>query len=233
MSLTDADLVSDINARLDQMCLRIEKMSVPLKEISMSHTFCMLKPRAVKDKQVARVVDFIEKAGYIIEELQTRQLSLDEAAQLYAEHNAQPFFADLCISVCSGPVVGLQLYHPHTMNAPKDFRLIVGATDPSLAVPGTIRHALGVTRRENAVHASDSLEAARRELALFFAIRYTPWAPQTTAQTVSTAPTTQPTASTAPTTPIKQPTQTAPPLIKQPSKTPKMGYFKRMASNTF
>ncbi|MBL8027173.1 MAG: nucleoside-diphosphate kinase, partial [Fibrobacteres bacterium] len=65
----------------------------------------------------------------------------------------------------SGPIVAIVLEGEGAISA---VRAIAGATDPSQALPGTIRHNYGDSTRENIVHASDSPESAAREIAFHF-----------------------------------------------------------------
>src|SRR5690606_14716317 len=83
----------------------------------------------------------------------------------YAEHSARPFFAGLVEFITSGPVVALVL---EGKNVIKTVRNINGATNPVDAAPGTIRGDLCMEVGRNIVHASDALETAQREIALWF-----------------------------------------------------------------
>ena len=92
-------------------------------------------------------------------------LSKDKCELFYAEHKERPFFGELVSFMTSGPVVLICL---HGENAVLKNRELMGATDPKKAAPGTIRAKHGANVGENAVHGSDSLESAKRELAIFF-----------------------------------------------------------------
>ena len=67
--------------------------------------------------------------------------------------------------MCSGRVIVIVL---RKENAIKDLRKLVGPTDPVKAEEGTIRKKYATSTRVNAVHASDSIEAAEREIKFFF-----------------------------------------------------------------
>jgi nucleoside-diphosphate kinase len=65
----------------------------------------------------------------------------------------------------SGPVVLLVLKAP---NAIPKWRVLMGATNPSQADEGTMRHLFGKDIQDNAVHGSDSPENAAKEIKQFF-----------------------------------------------------------------
>ncbi len=84
---------------------------------------------------------------------------------MYSVHKSKPFFHELLDHVTSGPVVLMVLEGP---NAVDTVRKLVGATNPLLAEPGTVRGDYSVSIAANVIHASDSLENARREASIFF-----------------------------------------------------------------
>jgi nucleoside-diphosphate kinase len=92
-------------------------------------------------------------------------ISKEKCELFYAEHSARPFFGELVTFMTSGPVVMMCLVGD---NAVLKNREIMGATDPKKADAGTIRAKHGDSMGENAVHGSDSVASAERELAIFF-----------------------------------------------------------------
>jgi nucleoside-diphosphate kinase len=90
-------------------------------------------------------------------------------AQHYAEHEGKPFYEPLVEFMASGDVVALKVEGNRVIEG---FRALAGATDPTAALPGTIRGDLGrdwgLKVQQNLVHGSDSVESATRELALWF-----------------------------------------------------------------
>ena len=87
----------------------------------------------------------------------------------YAEHVGKSFFEPLVQFMGSGPVVAMRVEGDRVIEG---FRALAGATDPTVALPGTIRGDLGrdwgLPVQQNLVHGSDSVESANRELALWF-----------------------------------------------------------------
>ncbi|KYO64294.1 nucleoside-diphosphate kinase [Thermovenabulum gondwanense] len=131
----------------------------------MEKTFVMLKPDAVKRGLVGSIIKRYEQKGLKILALKMLQVTEDLAEKHYEEHRDKPFYRELVNFITSGPVVAMILEGP---NAIKLVRLLNGATKAEDALPGTIRGDYALTTQENLVHASDSSESARREIALWF-----------------------------------------------------------------
>jgi nucleoside-diphosphate kinase len=133
-------------------------------------TLVLIKPDGVARGLVGEIIGRIERKGYGIVNL--RLLHADRAllASHYAEHEGKPFYEPLLEFMSSGPIVALIAEGERVIEG---FRSLAGATDPTVALPGTIRGDLGRdmgTRVvQNLVHGSDSPESASREIALFFA----------------------------------------------------------------
>lgn len=126
----------------------------------------MIKPDGVQRRLVGEIIGRIERKGLSITALELRSVSRDLAAQHYAEHEGKPFFESLLEFITSGPVVAAIVEGPRAIAA---FRQLAGGTDPvEKAIPGTIRGDFGLETQFNLVHGSDSIESAKRELALWF-----------------------------------------------------------------
>lgn len=129
-------------------------------------TLVLIKPDAVGRKLVGEIISRIERKGLSLVALELKNVSDPLAREHYAEHEGKPFFPSLLEFITSGPVVAAIVEGPRAVAA---FRQIVGATDPvEQAAPGTIRGDLALNVQENLVHASDSPDSAKREIALWF-----------------------------------------------------------------
>ncbi len=129
-------------------------------------TLVLIKPDAVERRLVGEIIGRIERKGLTIAALELRNVSQDLAAQHYAEHEGKPFFDSLLEFITSGPVVAAVVQGPRAIAA---FRQLAGGTDPvDKAAPGTIRADFGLETQFNLVHGSDSIESAKREIALWF-----------------------------------------------------------------
>lgn len=133
------------------------------KEIE--RTFGIIKPDAVKAKHAGEIIRFIELNNFTILRMQKIRLTKKQAERFYAAHKAKPFFKDLVNYMISGPVVLLALEKD---NAIKDWRELMGSTDPKKAQYGTLRKMFGSSVGTNALHGSDSKTGAEQELFFFF-----------------------------------------------------------------
>ena len=134
----------------------------------MEQTLSIIKPDAVKKNVVGKIIDRFESNGLRVATMKKVQLSQCDAKEFYAVHKERPFFAELVDFMVSGPVVIIVL---EGLNAIAKNRELMGATDPKEAAAGTIRADFADSIDANAVHGSDSLENAKREIAFFFANR--------------------------------------------------------------
>ncbi len=128
-------------------------------------TLVLIKPDAVRRGLVGEILRRYEAKGLSIDALEMRTIDAAFADRHYAEHVEKPWYPPLRAFVTSGPLVALVLSGDRAIDA---VRSINGATDGVAAAPGSIRGDLCLSNRENAVHASDSLESAARELGLWF-----------------------------------------------------------------
>jgi nucleoside-diphosphate kinase len=131
----------------------------------MERTFAIIKPDAVERRLVGTILDRIEQAGFTVRGLRMHHLTKDEAEGFYAVHRERPFFVGLTDFMSSGPVVLLALEAP---DAIKQWRRLMGATDPAKADPGTLRKEFGSSIERNATHGSDAPDTAAFELGYFF-----------------------------------------------------------------
>jgi nucleoside-diphosphate kinase len=129
-------------------------------------TLVICKPDAVERRLVGEIVRRFEAKGLALVAAELRTIDAATAATHYAEHAGKPFYDDLVAFITRGPALVAVVEGPE--DTYKVVRLMVGATNPREAAPGTIRGDLAVERTENLVHASDSPESAAREIELFF-----------------------------------------------------------------
>ncbi|MCA8836832.1 MAG: nucleoside-diphosphate kinase [Gammaproteobacteria bacterium] len=131
----------------------------------MQKTFSIIKPDAVKNGHIGDIISLFESSGLSLAAAKLVQLSRNQAEELYRQHAERPFYGELIEFITSGPVVLLILAGD---NAIEHNRKIMGATNPAEAAEGTIRNLYAKSIDANAVHGSDSPEAADREIRLFF-----------------------------------------------------------------
>jgi nucleoside-diphosphate kinase len=131
-----------------------------------NRTFTMLKPDAIENGYMGKIIDMIIGAGFEIKALKYTKLSVEQAKEFYAVHAVRPFYGELVEYMSSGPIVAAILEKD---NAVEDFRKLIGATDPAEAAEGTIRKNYAESKGRNAVHGSDSDENAEIEGKFHFA----------------------------------------------------------------
>ena len=125
----------------------------------------MIKPDAVGKNAIGAILQRVESEGFLVRELRMTQLSNDQGRNFYEVHKERPFYAELVSFMTSGPVVPMVLERD---DAVAHLRQFIGETDSTKAAAGTIRSDFGTDVQCNAVHASDSLENAVREIDFFF-----------------------------------------------------------------
>jgi nucleoside-diphosphate kinase len=128
-------------------------------------TFAIIKPDAVKNGSTGEIIRIIELNGFSVVKMEKKQLTQKEAEGFYAVHKERPFFKDLVNFMTTGPVVVVAL---EKRNAVRDWRKLMGATNPERAKVGTLRKMFGSDITHNATHGSDSEKNAAIELAFFF-----------------------------------------------------------------
>jgi nucleoside-diphosphate kinase len=131
----------------------------------MEQTMAIIKPDAVKKKLIGRIIQVIEDEGFSIINMKLVHLTKQEAEGFYIVHKAKPFYGSLTDFMSSGPIVLMVLERE---NAITHWRDVMGATDPALAKPGTIRRTYGFSVERNATHGSDAPATAAWEIDYFF-----------------------------------------------------------------
>lgn len=138
--------------------------------MQLEETLILIKPDGVKRNLTGEILRRVETKGYHIVDIRMVEPNREILATHYEEHQGKPFYEPLLEFMSSGPVVAVRVSGHRVIEG---FRSLAGATDPTIAAPGTIRGDLGrdwgVAVQQNLVHGSDSTLSAERELALWFA----------------------------------------------------------------
>ena len=129
-------------------------------------TFTMIKPEAVEAGNTGAILNKIESSGFRIVAMKKVLLTKERAGEFYSVHKERPFYSELVDYMSSGPIIAAILEKDNAVVA--DFRELIGATDPSEAKPGTIRHEYAESKGKNAVHGSDSDDNAQIEADFHF-----------------------------------------------------------------
>ena len=139
-----------------------QKKSIPQGP---QQTFSIIKPDAVAANKSGLIIAQIEGSGLQVIAMKMTRLTPSQAEQFYAVHKDRPFYKTLVEFMSSGPIIAMVLEGD---NAVTSYRSLMGATDPSKAEPLTLRKEFGTSVDRNAVHGSDSLDNAKKEIAFFF-----------------------------------------------------------------
>ena len=129
----------------------------------MEETLFIIKPDAISHAE--SIIKRVEDEGFEIVEKERLSLDRKRASEFYAIHKEKPFYSELVKFMSSGSVIVLRLAREDAVSY---LRKVVGATNPSDAVSGTLRKEFGSGVCTNAVHASDSKANADKETAFFF-----------------------------------------------------------------
>ena len=131
----------------------------------MERTLLIIKPDGTERHLTGKILARLEQSGFKIAGLKMIRITPERARKFYAVHEGKPFLAELVDFMSSGPIVPVAL---EKHNAVLDLRALVGATDPKEAACGTIRYDWALDKGQNTVHASDSVENGKNEVAFYF-----------------------------------------------------------------
>lgn len=131
----------------------------------METSFFLIKPDAVRDGYVKKIIEFLEKGGFKVLVRETRVLNRRDTMFLYPMHIKEIFFDDLVAFMISGPS---EILIVQKDSASEILNKLVGSTDPQNNSEYTLRYQFGTDLRHNAVHSPNSKVSAVREILYFF-----------------------------------------------------------------
>ena len=131
----------------------------------MERTLVLIKPDGVQRGLIGEIIARLEKRGLRLVGAKFIQVSQDLAETHYAIHKGKPFYEGLITYITSAPVMAMVWEGPNAVVA---VRQTMGATRPTEAAPGSVRHDFGLEVGRNLTHASDSVENGQLEVSLWF-----------------------------------------------------------------
>jgi len=131
----------------------------------MERTLILFKPDALQRRLAGRLLTRLEDRGLKIIGMKLLRVTKELSARHYAEHVSKPFYPLLEEFITSGPVLALVAEGPQAVAV---VRGMMGPTNGAQAPPGTIRGDYGLSRQMNLMHGSDSTDAAKREIEVYF-----------------------------------------------------------------
>ena len=134
-------------------------------EIIMEKTLAIIKPDATHRNIIGDIISIIEDSKFKVIRLSSMILTESKAKEFYDIHSTKPFFDALIEYMTSGMIVAIEL---EKNNAVREFRDLIGDTDPNNAKDGTIRKKFALNKSNNSIHGSDSNENAIKEIKIIF-----------------------------------------------------------------
>ena len=131
----------------------------------MERTLVLVKPDGVQRALVGEVITRLEHRGLRLVAAKFLQVSRELAETHYAIHKGKPFYAGLIEYITSAPVMAMVWEGPNAVAA---VRQTMGATRPTEAAPGSLRHDFALEIGRNLTHASDTVDNSEKEVALWF-----------------------------------------------------------------
>ena len=131
----------------------------------MEKTLVLVKPDGVQRGLIGEIISRLEKRGLRLIGAKFIQVSQQLAEEHYGIHQGKPFYESLLAYITSSPVMAMAWDGPDAIAA---VRQTMGATRPTEAAPGSVRHDFGLEVGRNLTHASDSVENGQKEVALWF-----------------------------------------------------------------
>ena len=131
----------------------------------MEKTLAIIKPDAIKRNIIGEIISIIENSKFKVIRLSSMILTESKAKEFYDIHSSKPFFDALIKYMTSGMIVAIVLEKD---NAVKEFRDLIGDTNPDNAKDGTIRKKFALNQSNNSIHGSDSNENAIKEIKQIF-----------------------------------------------------------------
>jgi len=128
-------------------------------------SFIMIKPDGLQRGLTGEIMKRLEQKGFTLVAMKMMEVSRELAEKHYEVHRDKSFFNNLVEFITSAPVIAMVWEGEGVVTAA---RKLIGATDPLNADPGTIRGDYGISIGRNLIHASDAVETAQREIALWF-----------------------------------------------------------------
>ncbi len=131
----------------------------------MERTFVIVKPDGVQRGLVGEIIARLERRGLRLAGAKFMAVSQELAETHYGIHKGKPFYDGLIEYITSAPVMAMVWEGPNAVAA---VRQTMGATRPTEAAPGSVRHDYGLEVGRNITHASDSVENGKLETELWF-----------------------------------------------------------------
>jgi nucleoside-diphosphate kinase len=135
------------------------------QEECVEQTLVLVKPDGVQRGLIGEVISRLERRGLRLVAAKFLEVSKELAETHYSIHKGKPFYDGLIRYITSAPVMAMVWEGPNAIVA---VRQTMGATRPTEAAPGSLRHDFALEVGRNLTHASDSVENGVQEVNLWF-----------------------------------------------------------------
>ncbi|KAF7647473.1 hypothetical protein LDENG_00171850, partial [Lucifuga dentata] len=135
------------------------------RAMATERTFIAVKPDGVQRGLIGEIIKRFEMKGFKLVGMKMMQASEEHLTEHYIDLKGRGFFNDLIKYMSSGPVVAMVW---EGLGVVKTGRVMLGETNPAESKPGTIRGDFCIQVGKNIIHGSDSVESAKKEIALWF-----------------------------------------------------------------
>ncbi|MCH7951940.1 nucleoside-diphosphate kinase [Patescibacteria group bacterium] len=125
----------------------------------------LVKPDGLQRGLVGEIISRFEQKGLKLVAIKMMRLTDEILDEWYAHHKAKPFFPRLKSFMKVAPVVAMLW---EGLDCVDCVRILTGITKARAAEAGSIRGDLAVSQQLNLIHASDTLEMAKKEEKLIF-----------------------------------------------------------------
>ena len=133
----------------------------------MERSLVLIKPDAIQRGLAGEIISRLERKGLKIVAIKMLRMNRTLAQRHYAIHKDKAFFNELVDFIISSPIIASVFEGKDAVSV---IRHTMGETDPTKALPGTIRGDLGLDIKHNLIHGSDSVDNASEEISLFFPV---------------------------------------------------------------
>ncbi|CAL8333697.1 unnamed protein product [Gadus morhua 'NCC'] len=132
--------------------------------LHVERTLALIKPDVVHLAE--EIEDVILRSGFTILQRRKLQLSPEQCSDFYAEHYGKLSFPSLTVFMSSGPIIALALARE---NAIAHWKALIGPAQRARASePEGLRAKYGTSDLRNALHGSESMTAAQKEIKFMF-----------------------------------------------------------------
>lgn len=166
---------SSSEAAAKELAFFFPNLAIPTyqkKKENIQRTLALIRPQAFAEKK-DEILAKINEAGFKIAMYKEIELTKEQAADFYKEHEQFPYFEQLVETMSSGKLLALGLARDEAITAWREMLGPANIDDAQETAPQSLRAQYIGDVGINMFHGSDSEEAAKKELEYFFPVEQT------------------------------------------------------------